>query len=92
MPFTCSAPRWPRRRPGAGTGLHRPLAPEASGEKLAADRPPWRGQHGVLLNELERMVAKAGLHTVPVEAHEEKPLAALLVPHLRKLFFEMKTA
>jgi hypothetical protein len=43
----------------------------------------------VLLNEMERMAAKAGFHTVAVEAHEEKPLAALLVPHLRKLFFEL---
>jgi hypothetical protein len=43
----------------------------------------------VLLNEMERMAAKAGFHTVSVEAHEEKPLAALLVPHLRKLFFEL---
>ena len=43
----------------------------------------------VLLNEMERMAAKAGFHTVSVEAHEEKPLAALLVPHLRKLLFEL---
>lgn len=43
----------------------------------------------VLLNEMERMAARAGFHTVSVEAHEEKPLAALLVPHLRKLFFEL---
>lgn len=43
----------------------------------------------VLLNEIERMALKASFHTVSVEAHEEKPLAALLVPHLRKLFFEL---
>ena len=43
----------------------------------------------VLLNEMERMAARAGYHTVSVEAHEDKPLAALLVPHLRKLFFEL---
>jgi hypothetical protein len=43
----------------------------------------------VLLNEMERMAAKEGFHTISVEAHEEKPLAALLAPHLRKLFFEL---
>ncbi len=43
----------------------------------------------VLLNEMERMAVKTGFHTVAVEAHEDKPLAALLVPHLRKLFFEL---
>jgi len=43
----------------------------------------------VLLNEMERMALKAEFHTVSVEAHEEKPLAALLAPHLRKLFFEL---
>ena len=43
----------------------------------------------VLLNEIERMSAAAGFHIVSVEAHEDKPLAALLAPHLRKLFFEL---
>ena len=43
----------------------------------------------VLLNAMERMALKAGYHTVSVEAHEDKPLAAMLVPHLRKLFFEL---
>lgn len=43
----------------------------------------------VLLNEMERMAIKADFRTVSVEAHEEKPLAALLVPHLRKLLFEL---
>jgi hypothetical protein len=43
----------------------------------------------VLLNEIERMAAKAGYRTVPLEAHEDKTLAALLVPHLRKLLFEL---
>ncbi len=43
----------------------------------------------VLLNEIERMAAKADFHTVSVEAHEDKSLAALLVPHLRKLFFDL---
>ena len=44
----------------------------------------------VLLNEMERMALKADFHTVSVEAHEDKSLAALLVPPLRKLFFELK--
>ena len=43
----------------------------------------------VLLNAMERMALEAGYHTVSVEAHEDKPLAAMLVPHLRKLFFEL---
>lgn len=43
----------------------------------------------VLLNEMERMAVKAGFHTIAVEAHEEKPLARLLAPHLRKLFFDL---
>lgn len=43
----------------------------------------------VLLNEMERMALREGFHTISVEAHEEKPLARLLVPHLRKLFFEL---
>ena len=43
----------------------------------------------VLLNEMDRMAVRAGFHTVTVEAHEEKSLAALLVPHLRKLFFAL---
>jgi hypothetical protein len=43
----------------------------------------------VLLNEMERLAAAAGYRTIFIEAHEEKPLAALLVPHLRKLLFEL---
>lgn len=43
----------------------------------------------VLLNEIERMALRADFRTVSVEAHEEKSLAALLVPHLRKLFFDL---
>jgi hypothetical protein len=43
----------------------------------------------VLLNEIERMAAKAGYHTVALEAHENKSLAALIVPSLRKLLFEL---
>lgn len=43
----------------------------------------------VLLNEIERLAAKTGYRTVAVEAHEDKSLAALLVPPLRKLLFEL---
>jgi len=43
----------------------------------------------VLLNEIERLAAKTGYRTVPLEAHEEKSLAAMLVPPLRKLLFEL---
>ena len=43
----------------------------------------------VLLNDIDRLAAKAGYRTVVVEAHEDKSLAALLVPPLRKLLFEL---
>jgi hypothetical protein len=43
----------------------------------------------VLLNEIERLAAKTGYHTVPLEAHEDKSLAAMLVPPLRKLLFQL---
>jgi hypothetical protein len=43
----------------------------------------------VLLNDIEQLAAKTGYHTVPLEAHEEKSLAAMLVPPLRKLLFEL---
>src|SRR5258707_3422805 len=43
----------------------------------------------VLLNEIERLALKADFKTVSLEAHEEKSLAALLVPPLRKLLFEL---
>ena len=43
----------------------------------------------VLLNEIERLAAKTGYLTVPLEAHEDKALAAMLVPPLRKLLFEL---
>ena len=43
----------------------------------------------VLLNEIDRLAARAGYRTVVVEAHEDKSLAALLVPPLRKLLFEL---
>jgi hypothetical protein len=46
----------------------------------------------VLLNEFERMAAKEGFRTISVEAHEDKPLASLLVPALRKLLFDLDRA
>src|SRR5438445_2097800 len=43
----------------------------------------------VLLNEVERRAAKDGYRTLALEAHEDKSLAALLVPPLRKLLFDL---
>jgi hypothetical protein len=43
----------------------------------------------VLLNEIERLAASIGYRTVPLGAHEDKSLAAMLVPPLRKLLFEL---
>jgi hypothetical protein len=43
----------------------------------------------VLLNEMERMAQAEGYRTILVEAHENKSLAVLLVPHLRRLLFDL---
>lgn len=43
----------------------------------------------VLLNEIENMARHDGYRTILVEAHEGKSLAVLLVPHLRRLLFEL---
>jgi hypothetical protein len=43
----------------------------------------------VLLNEMERMAQADGFRTILVEAHENKSLAILLVPHLRRLLFDL---
>ena len=43
----------------------------------------------VLLNEIERKAKDVGYRTILVEAHEGKPLAALLAPHLRTLLFDL---
>lgn len=43
----------------------------------------------VLLNEMDRMARGTGFRTILVESHEHKPLAALLVPHLRGLLFDL---
>lgn len=43
----------------------------------------------VLLNEIERLAIATGYRAISVEAHEDKPLAALLIPHLRKVLFDL---
>lgn len=43
----------------------------------------------VLLNEMDRIALAEGYRTILIEAHEDKSLAALLAPHLRKLLFEL---
>lgn len=43
----------------------------------------------VLLNEMERHAQSQGYRTILVEAHENKHLAALLAPHLRRLLFDL---
>ncbi len=43
----------------------------------------------VLLNEVERLSREDGYRTIMLEAHEDKSLAELLTPHLRKLLFEL---
>ena len=43
----------------------------------------------VLLNEIDRLALATGYRTVVVEAHEDKSLAALLVPPLRRLLYDL---
>ncbi len=43
----------------------------------------------VLLNEMERMALTIGYRTIFVEAHDEKSLALLLVPQLRRVLFDL---
>lgn len=43
----------------------------------------------VLLNEIERQAETAGYKTILIEAHEGKSLGALLIPHLRRLLFDL---
>ncbi len=42
----------------------------------------------VLLNEIRGLAQDAGYDAIMIEAHEEKPLGALLVPFLRQMLFE----
>jgi hypothetical protein len=43
----------------------------------------------VLLNEMERLAIGRDYRTISVEAHESKPLAVLLAPHLQRLLFDL---
>src|SRR3990167_10684742 len=43
----------------------------------------------VLLNEIYRLSEKSGYHSILIEAHEKKSLAALLLPPLRELLFKL---
>jgi hypothetical protein len=43
----------------------------------------------VLLAEIERITKGSGYQTINLEAHEDKSLAALLMPHLRRLLFDL---
>lgn len=43
----------------------------------------------VLLNEIDRLAQSLEYRTILVEAHEGKPLAVLLAPHLRGLLLEL---
>ncbi len=43
----------------------------------------------VLLNEMERMALAGEYQTILVEVHENKSLGVLLVPHLRRLLYEL---
>ena len=46
----------------------------------------------VLLNEIEHLARQDGYRTILIEAHEGKPLPALLAQHLRGLLFELDRA
>jgi hypothetical protein len=43
----------------------------------------------VLLNEMERLAQREGYNTVLFEAYENKPLASMFAPHLRRLLFDL---
>jgi hypothetical protein len=43
----------------------------------------------VLLNEIERLAKQSRYQTIFIEAHEDKGLARLIVPHLRGLLFDL---
>jgi len=43
----------------------------------------------VLLNEINRLSQQDGYKSILIEAHERKPLAALLLPPLRQLLFQL---
>lgn len=43
----------------------------------------------VLLNEIERLAKTEGYRTIPIEAHEDKPLGTLIAPHLRTVLYDL---
>lgn len=43
----------------------------------------------VLLNEIEKIAREQGYRTIQIEAHEDKPLGALLAPQLRRLLYDL---
>jgi AAA ATPase domain len=43
----------------------------------------------VLLNEIDRRAVAAGYRTISIEAHEDKPLGALIAPYLRTLLYDL---
>lgn len=43
----------------------------------------------VLLNEIGRIALLAQYQTISLEAYEDKPLSQILIPHLKKLLFEL---
>lgn len=43
----------------------------------------------VLLNEIERMAKAEQYRTIPIEAHEDKPLGPLIAPYLRTILFDL---
>lgn len=46
----------------------------------------------VLLNEIRAQAERIGYATCPIEAHEAKPLAALLIPQLRRILLGLDRA
>ncbi len=46
----------------------------------------------VLLNEAERLARAGDYRTVFIEAHEDKPLAPLIAPHLRSVLYDLDRA
>jgi len=43
----------------------------------------------VLLNEIERLAKTERYRTIPIEAHEDKPLGTLIAPHLRAVLYDL---
>ena len=43
----------------------------------------------VLLNKMDQIIKKARNCSIYIEAHEKKPFAQILIPHLRKVLFEL---